>query len=154
MRRGFLALIFAAISAAGAVEAAPKCAPPGAAKDVEATVRGWFGAFAHDDYAAGYALQTPGFYAYDNGKRFDGTALGELLRGAKASGTRVEWNLGTVDVHLGCDQAWAAWVNTGASGKAGAMAPVTWLESAVLSYRDGRWRMAFLHSGRVAPAPA
>jgi hypothetical protein len=151
MRRLLLALIFAAVSTAGAVEAAPRCAPPGAAKDVEAAVRGWFGAFAREDYVAGYALQAPGFYAYDNGKRFDGTALGELLRGAKASGTRVEWNLGDVDVHVGCDQAWAAWVNRGASGKAGAMAPVTWLESAVLSYQDGRWRMAFLHSGRVAP---
>ena len=154
MRRGLLlAALLGAVSTAGSVEAAPKCAPPGAAKDVGAAVRGWFGAFAREDYAAGYALQTPGFYAYDNGKRFDGTALGELLRGAKASGTRVEWNLHDLDVHVACDQAWAAWVNTGASGKAGAMTPVTWLESAVLSYRDGRWRMDFLHSGRVAAAP-
>jgi hypothetical protein len=151
MRRCGLALALAAALAAGSAQAAPSCAPPGAAKDVEAAVRGWFGAFARDDYSAGYALQTPGFYAYDNGKRFDGTALGELLRGVKASGARVEWNLGDIDVHVGCDQAWAAWVNRGASGKAGAMAPVTWLESAVLSYRDGHWRLEFLHSGRVAP---
>jgi len=113
-------------------------------------VRGWFAAFARDDYAAGYALQAPGFYAYDNGKRFDATALGELLRAAKAQGAKVDWNLHDMDVHVACDQAWAAWVNTGASGKAGAMTPVTWLESAVLTYQDGRWRMAFLHSGRVA----
>jgi hypothetical protein len=151
VRRGLLTLALAIGLTASAAHAASKCAAPGAAKDVEAAVRGWFGAFARDDYAAGYALQTPGFYAFDNGKRFDGTALGELLRGAKASGTRVEWNLGDVDVHVGCDQAWAAWVNKGASGKAGAMAPVTWLESAVLRYEGGRWRMEFLHSGRVAP---
>ncbi|WP_293385603.1 nuclear transport factor 2 family protein [Phenylobacterium sp.] len=152
MRRGLLTLALVVCAVAGVARAAPTCAPRGASKDVEAVVRGWFGAFARDDYAAGYALQAPGFYAYDNGKRFDGTALGELLRGAKASGTRVEWNIGKVDVHLSCDLAWAAWVNTGASGKAGgAMAPVTWLESAVLRYQDGRWRMEFLHSGRVAP---
>ena len=149
MRRLLLALIFAAVSTAGAVEAAPRCAPPGAAKDVEAAVRGWFSAFAREDYAAGYGLQAPGFYAYDGGKRYDGTALGELLRGAKASGRRVEWNLHDMDVHVACNEAWAAWVNTGAAGKAGAMQPVAWLESMVLRYADGRWRVEFLHSDRV-----
>ena len=87
---------------------------------------------------AGYALQAPGFYAYDGGERYDGTALGELLRGVKAEGTRVEWNLHDVDVHVACDQAWAAWVNSGAGGKPGAMQPVTWLESMVLRYQAGR----------------
>ncbi|HLZ74530.1 nuclear transport factor 2 family protein [Phenylobacterium sp.] len=151
MRCVLLSLILAVVSTAGGVEAAPKCAPPGAAKDVEAAVRGWFGAFAREDYAAGYALQAPGFYAYDGGKRYDGAALGELLRGAKASGIRVEWNLHDIDVHVACDQAWAAWVNTGASGKAGALQPVTWLESMVLRYEGGRWRVEFLHSDRVRP---
>jgi hypothetical protein len=117
----------------------------------EAAVPGGFAAFAREDYAAGYALQAPGFYAYDGGKRYDGTALGELLRGAKASGRRVEWNLHDMDVHVACDQAWAAWVNTGAGGIVGAMQPVTWLESMVLRYADGRWRVEFLHSDRVRP---
>jgi hypothetical protein len=151
MRRVTISLAIAAALMSGAAQAAAKCAPPGAAKDVEAVVRGWFAAFARQDYAGGYALQAPHFYAYDGGKRYDGVALGELLRTAKATGTMVEWNLHDIDVHLACDQGWAAWVNTGAAGKAGAMTPVTWLESAVLSYRDGRWSMEFLHSDRVRP---
>ncbi len=136
---------------AGAVQAAPLCAPASAAKDVEAVVRGWFGAFARNDYQAGYGLQASGFYAYDNGQRYDGTTLGELLRTAKASGLKVEWNLGPVDVHAGCDEAWAAWVNKGSAGAPGAVEPVTWLESAGLRYQDGRWRMEFLNSSRVPP---
>jgi hypothetical protein len=120
---------------------------------VEAVVRGWFAAFDRNDYPAGYALQAPGFYAYDNGQRYDGTTLGELLRTAKGQGVKVEWNLGAVDVHAGCDEAWAAWVNKGSSGSSGAMQPVTWLESAGLRYQDGHWRMEFLHSGRVPAAP-
>ena len=132
MRRAALILAVGAALAAGGAQAGPKCARPGAAKDVEAAVRGWFAAFAREDYAAGYALQAPGFYAYDGGKRFNGTELGELLRTAKAAGSRVEWNLHDLDVHVACDQQ-----------------PVTWLESMVLGYADGRWRVEFLHSDRV-----
>jgi hypothetical protein len=154
MRRQMLPLGLAAVllTLASAAQAGPACAPAkSAAKDVESTIRGWFAAFARDDFPAGYALQAPGFYAFDGGKRFDGTQLGELLRSVHASGTRLEWNLGDIDVHVACDQAWAAWVNTGAAGKPGAMQPVIWLESAVLSYRDARWRVEFLHSARIPP---
>jgi hypothetical protein len=132
--------------------AAPACAPAGAAKAVDATIRNWFGAFARDDYAAGYALQAPGFYAYDSGKRYDGQALGETLKAIKGSGVKIVWNLGAIDVHVACDQAWAAWIDKGTVGKPGAEQPVTWMESAVLAYRDGAWRIVFLHSGRVVTA--
>jgi hypothetical protein len=155
MRCLAIPLALAAVLAAGAAQAAPQaapiCAPASAAKDVEAVVRGWFGAFGRNDYQAGYALQAPGFYAYDNGQRYDGTTLGELLRTAKASGLKVEWNIGAVDVHAGCDEAWAAWVNKGSAGAPGAVEPVTWLESAGLRYQDGHWRMEFLNSSRVPP---
>ena len=136
---------------AGAAGARPACAPAGSAPAVEAAVRAWFDAGRRDDLKAMGAVQAADFYAYDGGARFDGLKLGELVRDSHASGMVIEWNLHDVDVHVGCDQAWAAWVNTGAAGKAGTMRPVTWLESAVLTYRDGRWRMAFLHSDRVRP---
>jgi hypothetical protein len=151
MRRTRLILALGAAFAAASVQAAPGCAPPAGARDVEAAIRGWFAAFAREDYAAGYALQAPGFYAYDGGERYRGAELGELLKNAQAAGTRFEWNLHDMDVHLGCDQAWAAWVNTGAVGKPGAMQPVAWLESMVLRYAGGRWRIEFLHSDRVRP---
>jgi hypothetical protein len=87
--RGAITLAVLASLFAGATQAAPKCASSGAAKAVEAAVRGWFSAFAREDYAGrlrgkttredyagGYGLQTPGLYAYDGGKQYDGTALG------------------------------------------------------------------------------
>ena len=152
MRRTLACLTLAGILLmGGAASAATKCAPAGAAKDVEAAVQAWFDAGRKDDLTAMATLQTPGFYAYDGGERFDGLKLGELLKSSHATGIVIEWNLHDMDVHLGCDQAWAAWVNKGAAGKAGGMRPVVWLESAVLGYRDGRWRLEFLHSDRVRP---
>jgi hypothetical protein len=150
IRRGILGLT--ALLFAGAAEAAPACAPAGSAPAVEAAVRAWFDAGRRDDLVGLAKIQAPGFYAYDGGKKYEGPALGELVKGAHASGVTIEWNLHDFDAHVGCDKAWIAWVNTGASGKAGAMAPVTWLESAVFGWRDGAWRMEFLHSAR-APAP-
>ena len=143
--------VCAALVLSGSAQAAPSCAPAGSAPAAEAAVRAWFDAGRRDDLQAMGAVQAADFYAYDGGARFDGLKLGELVRDSHASGMVIEWNLHDMDVHVGCDQAWAAWVNTGAAGKAGAMRPVTWLESAVLTYRDGRWRMAFLHSDRVRP---
>ena len=137
------------LAAAGPSLAAPTCAPAGA----EAARRGWFAAFAHDDYAGGYALQTPGFFAYDGGKRYDGPALGETVKAAKATGVKIVWDLQEMTVREAWDQAWAAWVNRGSSGKPGAEQPVTWLESAAVEYSGGHWRVAFLHSDRVAPQP-
>lgn len=138
-------------AASGSVHAAPACAPAGSDRAVEAAVRSWFDAGRRDDLAAEAAIQAPGFYAYDGGKKYQGVALGELLKTLHASGVTIEWNLHDFDVHVACDQAWIAWVNTGAAGKAGAMQPVTWLESAVFGWQGGAWRMEFLHSARVPP---
>lgn len=155
MRRSILALsVGLALATAGASQAAPVCAPKGSAKAVETAVRAWFDAGRRDDLATLQGIQAAGFYAYDGGERYEGLALGETLKAIHAAGTTIEWNLHDFDAHVACDQAWVAWVNTGAVGKAGAMQPVTWLESAVFGYRGGRWRMEFLHSGRVRPPAA
>jgi hypothetical protein len=146
-----VAFALAAPANAGAAQAAPACAPKGSGPAVEAAVRAWFDAGRRDDLAALAKIQAPGFYAYDGGKKYEGLALGELVKGAHASGVKIEWGLHDFDVHLACDQAWVAWINTGAAGKAGALQPVTWLESAVFDWQDGAWRMAFLHSARVPP---
>lgn len=115
------------------------------------TVRAYYAALAAGDAPAAKALTTPGFYAYDIGKRFDAAGLSEAIRAAHASGVKLEWNLGEIDVHPACDQAWAAWHNKGSVGDAAGTRPMTWLESAVLTWQGGRWRLAFLHSTRAPP---
>ncbi|WP_293369742.1 nuclear transport factor 2 family protein [Phenylobacterium sp.] len=154
MRLGVVSLALAAALAAGGGQAAPACAPKGSGPAVQAAVQAWFDAGRRDDLAALAKIQAPGFYAYDGGKKYEGLALGELVKGAHASGVKIEWNLHDFDAHLGCDKAWIAWINTGASGKAGALQPVTWLESAVFGWRGGAWRMEFLHSARASPPAA
>lgn len=97
------------------------------------------------------AIFTPGFYAYDLGKRFDGMALVDLIEGAMAQGRRFVWTVNEPDVRIFGDRAWIAYVNRGSVGVADAMEPVTWLESAMLVRIEGRWRIEFFHSTR-APA--
>jgi hypothetical protein len=135
---------------ASAAAAQPVCAPPDKAA-VEAAVRGLYKAAAADDIAGAQARMAPGFYAFDSDRRFTADELLQLIRQAHAGGIVIEWNLGPVDVHLGCDMAWAAWDNHGHVGKAPDIQPVDWQESAVLEWRGGAWRMSFLHSNRVAP---
>jgi ketosteroid isomerase-like protein len=130
---------------------AQTCAPAAATAQIADTVRAYYAALAADDAAAARALTTPDFYAYDIGKRFDAPGLSEAIRAAHASGVKLDWNLGEIDVHPACDQAWAAWHNKGSVGDAAGTRRMTWLESAVLTWQGGRWRLAFLHSTRAPP---
>ncbi|MBS0335152.1 MAG: nuclear transport factor 2 family protein [Proteobacteria bacterium] len=146
-----LALALGLAAVVSAARAAPVCAPAGSDKAVEAVVQAWFEAGRHDDLAAIAGLQGKGFYAFDGGERFDGLRLAETLKTMHASGATIVWNLHDMEVHAGCDQAWASWINTGSASMGGKTQQVVWLESAVLRWSDGRWRMVFLHSARVPP---
>jgi hypothetical protein len=117
----------------------------------EQAIRSWFGAMARNDAAANARLLSSTFYAFDNGKRFRGGELFDLIRQLHGSGVVIQWNLGPIDVHRRGATAWAAWENEGAVGHAGEMQPVTWLESANLHRTRGRWMIDFLNSARVPP---
>jgi hypothetical protein len=107
-------------------------------------------AAAHEADEAGFAdLITPGYYMYDGGKRFDGTALMGLIKAAYAEGRRFEWNVTEPDIHVSGDTAWVAWVNRGAVIDATGTKAITWLESANLEKIGGRWKLAFVHSTRA-----
>jgi SnoaL-like domain len=117
---------------------------------IVAVLRAIFVAAHQADEAGFAALIAPGYYMYDGGKRFDGTALMGLIKAAYAEGRRFEWNVTEPDVHVTGDTAWVAWVNRGAIIDATGTKPLTWLESACLSRIDGAWKIAFLHSTRAA----
>ena len=119
------------------------------ARSVEQSVRSYFAALAAEDETASARLTSPSFYSFDAGKRFTNAELVVAIKRAHAQGTVLQWNIGPVDTHVGCDTAWAAWVNTGAAGPAGALKPVRWLESAMLRRTDGGWKLEFLHSSRA-----
>lgn len=137
-----------AVAASGSV--ARDCvSDAGAAAAVSDTIRGLYVALAREDQAAFDRATAPSFYAFDGGQRFRGVELLDLVRDARKAGMMFEWNPGTIDARVSCDMAWASWENVGRAGPASSPEPVTWLESAALARRDGRWVIEFLHAGRA-----
>ena len=104
---------------------------------------------AGDD--AGFkAHVTDAFYAYDGGKRFDAAGLLSVVKLAQASGKKYEWSVTEPEVHVACNWAWIAYVNKGSVTDASGRQELIWLESAILTYQGGYWRVEFLHSTRAS----
>jgi hypothetical protein len=119
----------------------------------EHAIRSFFQAVASDDEKAYLRLTSNHFYAFDAGKRFTGCELFDAVKSLHSSGIVLQWNLGPIDLHMRGSVAWAAWENHGAIGKAKAMEPMSWLESAALHRSGDRWTLDFLHSNRTEPPP-
>lgn len=139
-----------ALALATGAQAAPTCAPADPAL-VAQTARDAFTAAKADDAAGFRALIADDFYAYDGGKRFDGMALFDLIKAAHAAGKTYDWSVDQPDVKQGCDWAFIAYVNHGSITDAKGKTALTWLESDLMRWQGGRWRIAFLHSTRAAP---
>jgi ketosteroid isomerase-like protein len=139
----------------GATVAAAEPQAPCASHSADAvaeTMREMYAALSADDEARLKTIFTPDFYSFDAGKRFDGPALIGLIKDAHKAGKTFVWTVNEPDVRVQCDWAWIAYVNRGSVTDKSTSTPVTWLESAVLRFETGRWRIAFFHSSRAAPA--
>lgn len=147
MAIAILAPLVALSSASAAL--AKTCAPEHKEAVVDA-VNQFFEAASHDDENLFKEILAPDFYAFDNGKRFDGMQLPQLIKAAHGSGKTYAWSVNDPEVHIACDWAWVAYTNRGSAGDASGTQPMTWLESAVLHYQGQRWRIQFLHSTRAA----
>lgn len=131
----------------------PDCAPAGSEGAAVKTVRDLFTATRIEDEVGFRELTTRDFYAFDGGRRFVGLGLFDIIKTAHRAGRRYEWSVNEPDVRLACDYAHVAYVNRGAVEEAGVRTPLTWLESVLLHYEGGRWRITFLHSTRATPLP-
>jgi SnoaL-like domain len=134
-------------------------APPQVTNSTEATavadtMRAMYVAAATDDLAKFRSLIAPGFYAFDNGKRYDGDALMQMVISAHAKGMKIVWNVTEPDAHIHDDYAWIAYTNVGSiqMSAAAESTPVKWLESACLERHNSSWKIVFFQSSRV-PAP-
>jgi ketosteroid isomerase-like protein len=121
------------------------------AEAVVETVRSMFAAATVDDFERLAEMFDDGFYAFDMERRLDGMALLALIRDAHAAGTIIVWSVTEPEVHVEGDLAWMTHVNRGSISNSSGVAPATWLESAVLGRRNGRWRIRFFHSTRLMP---
>jgi len=156
-KRALSMIASAVIALAGvavpAAQAGAVCPPPVSAEaDVTATMTAMYAAAKADDLEGFHAVTTPDFYAFENGKRFDGDALMQLIKTAHAGGTRYEWSVTQPKVEADCGMALITYVNVGSITVNGVPQAMSWLESAELRFEGGRWRIHFFSSTRV-PQP-
>ena len=117
------------------------------------TLEHMFSAAQRDDLDGFHAVTTKDFYAYDNGKRFDGDGLMEMIKQLHAKSYQFVWSVTEPQVHVNCDLAWVTYVNKGSIKQPdGTMTSMTWLESVVMRWDGNAWKVRFLHSTRVPAA--
>lgn len=92
-----LAITALALSAANPLTAAAAVADESRVTDALVTM---FAAATTDDLAKFHSVATRDFYAFDNGKRFVGDELMQLIKTAHASGAVYEWHVTEPQVHV------------------------------------------------------
>ncbi len=140
----------AALAASAAAASAAPCAPAGA--DPVDAVRRMYAAATAGDRARTIAAFTPDGYLFDGGARFTPEGITDLILKVEASGVSPRWTIEGPDSHTACDLAWATWTNRGTFTSAKGAEPRVWLESAVLVWSDGVWKIRFFQSTPVSPA--
>jgi len=141
------------LAIAGSAHAAPEgvaCAPmPRAQEDVVEVMRQMYAALQSDDLDAFQSRVTPDYFAFDGGVRYTAKSLVDVIKDAHAKGMKFEWTVGTPEVHVSCNQAWLTYTNRGSVDVGKGKTPTEWLESAIMEYREGVWRIRFFHSTSV-----
>ena len=117
---------------------------------VTETMRTMYAAATADDLAKFHSVAAPDFYAFDNGKRYDGDALMNAVKEFHDKGVVFVWTVTDPHVETTCNLAWITYTNRGSMRGASGTQDVSWLESAVLQKQAGTWRIRFFQSTRVS----
>jgi hypothetical protein len=131
--------------------AAPACAPKAEAPVVQAVVAMYAGLKASDP-ARWAAAVTPDFYAFDGGAKFTGQGLFTMVKDAEAGGKSYEWTVNEPRVRIDCTLAAVTYVKLGGVTDSNGRTPLMWLETALLTWDKGVWKVSFLESFRAKPA--
>jgi hypothetical protein len=118
---------------------------------VAETLRTMYAVAMKNDVAGFDALLAPGFYMYDNGHRYEGDEImTRVMPSYTQKGFKFAWSVQEPVVEVDCNTAWITYVNKGSITQPdGTKADQSWLESAVLEKRNGRWLLRFFHSTRA-----
>jgi ketosteroid isomerase-like protein len=125
-------------------------------QDIVDTVANVFRAVAADDLAAFKALVRDDFFIHENGQRFDGQGIFDLIVNAQRAGAVFEWEVTEPTTQVQGDLATIAYTNQGGVTRDGERTAVTWLETAVLTRTKAsqQWQVAYMTSMRTAAPPA
>lgn len=152
-RRNFIAALcgFAALVSSTSVAMARPCAPQSA--DPVDAVRQMYSAAMAGDRVRTVAAFTPDGYLFDGGVRFTPEGIAGVILKAEVAGLKPRWNIEDPESHVACDLAWTTWTNRGTFTTPAGVEPKMWLESAVLVWQKGAWKIRFFHSTAVKPSP-
>ena len=117
------------------------------------TMRTMYEAATVDDFAKLHTVVAAGFYAFDDGVRYESVdSLMDAVKAAQDKGFKFAWNVTKPEVTVECDKAWITYLNDGSVQMPGAIeaTPQQWLESAIMKKQHGVWKLVFFHSTRVA----
>jgi hypothetical protein len=126
--------------------AAPSFCPPEDSAAVAATVQQMYKAMAAGDAAKSRTFFSQEFYILDSGSLYTTDGLIFAVEQSQKSGKSYTWTVSEPRVHFACDSAWMSHVNRGTVTTSGRETPVDWLESAILHWRNGRWKIDFMTS--------
>ena len=131
------------VGEAQAADCAPRDSDP-----VDAVRQMYAGAMNGDRAKTVSVFDREGFL-FDGGARFTPEGIADVILRGEAAGTKFQWKIEEAESHAACDFAWAAWTNRGTFQTVTGSTPKTWLESAVLVWRNGSWKIRFFHSTPV-----
>lgn len=151
-RRNYLPAFcgFAALAISTSAAMAGPCAPQ-SADPVDAVRQMYAAAMAGDRERTVAAFAADG-YLFDGGVRFTPEGIADFVMKAEAAGMKPRWNIEGPESHVACDLAWTTWTNRGAFTTTAGVEPKLWLESAVLIWQNGIWKIRFFHSTAVEPS--
>lgn len=91
-------------------------------------------------------LFAPGFYAFDQGRRMTGPELTAQIDEIRNSRPPYTWTVEVVDAHVTCGMAWVSYTNRHVPLPGASVPLKAYLESVVLVWLGGSWKLEFFHS--------
>jgi uncharacterized protein DUF4440 len=144
LRIRLFAAVLLASAAFSQAALAGACAPQGA--DPAEAVRQLYAAVNRGDSASAAHLLAPGFYAFDHGQRMSGAELTAQVDEIRRSRPPYTWTVEYVDAHVACAMAWVSYTNRHVPTPGATVPLKAYLESVVLVWLDGGWKLQFFHS--------
>lgn len=137
-------ILIASLIMLAACQTAPN--DPAAVEDV---IRDYFTAISNNDQMAADAVCTADYMLLEHGMYWNNDSLFMMAGPMFDQGATIAYRFENFETTIDGNTAWTYYDNYGLMTVGGQEIPLHWLESAVMEYDDGHWKMALLHSTRI-----